>query len=555
MVLDSRWNGVKGQGIDFYYTLFSYIKGEGIVMEERQRRKLGQLFVFGFNGTTVTPGIKQMIQEHFIGNIILFSRNIKNKKQLFELTTQLQQLAKEAGHERPLAICIDQENGAVRRLGDDTTTLPGAMLLGATSEPLYANEVGKLTAKEMRALGVNWNLAPVVDVNNNPENPVIGVRSFGEDPEKVASFSQAMMKGMQSEGVMTTLKHFPGHGDTNVDSHHALPIITHSRKRLFEVELVPFQACMKAGADMIMSAHVVFPAFESNSTLPATLSKQVIKDLLRETLGFDGVVVTDCLEMDAIAGTVGTAQGALQAFQAGVDLLMVSHRFERQQETVDVFTKEISKDQSLDDRLEDSYKRVIQMKDRYLSWAQLPQVKDIDKVGSLENKGRAAAIYEKGITAIGDRRLDESKPVLVFYPEKSKQSLAEDPRKNERPIEAVLDSQLAEFVPINKGELLDHYLAIAASYEQIIMASRSIEEGSFQQVFIKELVRQGHEPIVIGTQNPYDYGFIPKNLTYVSTYEHTESAIKAAFNFLYEKAEAYGDFPVTTHREGGGVGI
>ncbi|WP_082406893.1 beta-N-acetylhexosaminidase [Bacillus sp. JCM 19041] len=532
----------------------SNVKKEGMVMNEDQRRKLGQLFVFGFNGTTVTPGIKQMIQEHFIGNIILFSRNIKNKKQLFELTTQLQRLAKEAGHERPLAICVDQENGAVRRLGDDTTMLPGAMLLGATNEPSYAKEVGKLTAKEMTALGVNWNLAPVVDINNNPENPVIGVRSFGENPVKVAAFSQAIMQGMQDEGVMTTLKHFPGHGDTNVDSHHALPIIEHSSKRLFEVELVPFQACIKAGADMVMSAHVVFPAFESNSTLPATLSKQVITDLLRQTLGFDGVVVTDCLEMDAIAGTVGTAQGAFQAFQAGADLLMVSHRFERQQETIDVFTKKLVTDQSINKRLEDSYKRVIQLKERYLTWAQLPQVDGIDGVGSLEHRERAASIYEKGITAIGERRLDETKPVLVFYPETSKQSLAEDPRKGERPIEAVLDKQLAAFVPIKEREL-DRYLTLAASYEQIIVASRSMEEGSFQQIFIRELVQRGHEPIVIGTQNPYDYGFIPENLTYVSTYEHTEPAIKAAFNFLYEKGEAQGVFPVTMHRKGGGVGI
>lgn len=169
---------------------------------------------------------------------------------------------------------MDQENGVVRRLGNGTTAFPGAMAIGATSNIENAFNVSFATGQELKELGVNWNLAPVLDVNNNPDNPVIGVRSFGEDPRLVAEFGKKSMKGMQRAGIITTLKHFPGHGDSNVDSHLALPVISHNRKRLNEVELVPFIECINEGADTIMSAHVYFPAIEDRENVPATLSKK-----------------------------------------------------------------------------------------------------------------------------------------------------------------------------------------------------------------------------------------------------------------------------------------
>ncbi len=247
-------------------------------------RKIGQLFVVGFDGTTVNPKIKKLIHDYHVGSIILFSRNIGEPEEVLQLTSDLQKEAKKAGYEKPLLICLDQENGVVSRIHKGLTTFPGSMALGATDNPQYAYKIGLATGKELKALGINWNLAPVLDVNNNPDNPVIGVRSFSENAEKVAAFGEAMMKGLQDAGVMTSLKHFPGHGDTNVDSHLDLPVISHEMERLENIELVPFKACIEAGADSVMAAHVYFPAIEPEEDIPATLSKRVYVDLLRKSL-------------------------------------------------------------------------------------------------------------------------------------------------------------------------------------------------------------------------------------------------------------------------------
>ena len=298
------------------------------------QKKVGRLLIAGFKGVTMSTEIKNLIHKYHIGGVILFGRNIGTPSEILALTKSLQKEAKTAGYTSPLLICIDQENGVVRRLGEGTTIIPGAMLLGATYEPKHARNAGVLTGKELKALGINWNLAPVVDINNNPKNPVIGVRSFGETALGVTEMAKNSMLGMQEAGVMTTLKHFPGHGDTSVDSHLDLPVIGHDLKRLHEVELVPFKECIAAGADAIMSAHVYFPALEKEANTPATLSRSVITGLLREELGFDGVVTTDCMEMDAIANGIGTVNGCVKAIEAGVDLVMVSHIHPLQEQAV-----------------------------------------------------------------------------------------------------------------------------------------------------------------------------------------------------------------------------
>ena len=291
---------------------------------------LGQLLVVGFEGTAVTPEVAGLIQQHHVGGIIFFSRNVRDAQQTLALTSELQALAREAGHRYPLLIAIDQENGVVRRLGRGSTIFPGSMALGATGSEALAHDVALATGRELRALGINLNLAPVLDISNNPDNPVIGVRSFGEDPAQVARFGVAAVRGLQGAGVLTSVKHFPGHGDTAVDSHQTLPNIPHTLRRLDDVELVPFRAALAAGADSVMIAHVALPQLMGSAALPATVSPAIVRGLLRERLGFDGVVISDCLEMRAVTETVGTERGAVMALQAGIDLLLVSHRYDRQ---------------------------------------------------------------------------------------------------------------------------------------------------------------------------------------------------------------------------------
>ena len=212
-------------------------------------------------------------------------------------------IAKKAGHRYPLLIAIDQENGIVQRLGQAATIFPGNMALGAIDLEEITFQVALATGQELKALGINMNLAPVVDVNNNPANPVIGVRSFGEDPQQVARLGAAMVKGYHAAGILSCLKHFPGHGDTAIDSHLALPTIPYGLERLEALELVPFRSGIKAGADSVMIAHVAYPAMARRDMLPATLSPAIVKGLLREKLGFNGAILSDCMEMKAISDT------------------------------------------------------------------------------------------------------------------------------------------------------------------------------------------------------------------------------------------------------------
>src|SRR5205807_255050 len=256
--------------------------------------QIGQLLMVGFWGDRPSQEIIDLIQRHHIGNVLLFSRNIRDTRQVFELTRSLQTIAREAGQRYPLLVAIDQENGLVQRLGEAVTLFPGNMALGAIGSEQIAYDIALATGRELKALGINMNLAPVVDVNNNPANPVIGVRSFGEDPHRVARLSAATVKGYRAAGIITSLKHFPGHGDTAVDSHLALPIIPYTMERLEAVELVPFKSGIEAGADSVMIAHLYLPSLMQDEMVPSTVSPAVVTELLRKKLGFDGLIISDC---------------------------------------------------------------------------------------------------------------------------------------------------------------------------------------------------------------------------------------------------------------------
>src|SRR5436190_18435868 len=284
--------------------------------------QIGQLLMVGFWGTTPSLEIIDLIQRYHVGNVILFSRNIHETQQVLELTQKVQEIAKKAGQRYPLLIAIDQENGIVQRLGDIVTIFPGNMALGAIGSEEIAYEVAMATGNELKGMGINMNLAPVVDVNNNPANPVIGIRSFGEDASLVARLGTAMVKGYRAAGIVSCLKHFPGHGDTTIDSHLSLPVIPYTFERLEALELIPFRSGMEAGAESLMIAHIAFPKLMEQNTLPATLSSTIVQGLLRNQLAFKGIILSDCMEMEAISETFGTERGVVMAVKAGIDLVL-----------------------------------------------------------------------------------------------------------------------------------------------------------------------------------------------------------------------------------------
>lgn len=277
--------------------------------------KIGQLLMVGISGTERTPETAGMLAELSPGSIILLGRNVRDPQQLAAFTKALQEGAK-----IPRFISMDQEGGTVVRLARGATVFPGAMATGATGSVSLARLEGRVSGAELSALGVNMNLAPVLDVNSNRRNPVIGVRAFGDDPAKVAALGTAYSLGLQESGVAAVAKHFPGHGDSVEDSHRGLPSIPHDLARLRQFELLPFVSASKAGIDAMMTAHLLFPAIDD---VPATLSKKILTDLLRGELGFEGMVISDDLEMKAVEATVGVGPATVRSIAAGADQVMI----------------------------------------------------------------------------------------------------------------------------------------------------------------------------------------------------------------------------------------
>ncbi|KYG35093.1 glycoside hydrolase family 3 protein [Alkalihalobacillus trypoxylicola] len=522
--------------------------------------KIGQMMVFGFKAdqtSSLSPAIAQLIKEYSVGGVILFGRNIGKPEELLALTTKLQAWAQQSGHQKPLFICTDQENGAVRRLGEGTTVFPGAMLLGAADDVLLAEEIGMLTGKELKALGINWNLAPTVDVNNNPNNPVIGVRSFGEDASRVSQLSCSWMKGIQKAGVISTLKHFPGHGDTVIDSHLALPTIHHPMERLVEVELKPFQTCIDAGADIVMTSHIHFPALESRAQIPATLSYSVMTELLRNQLGFRGVTTTDCLEMDAISKTIGTARGAVEAIKAGVDLIMISNLPELQYEALEEIYHAFDQGELTKEMIESSYQRIQLLKKRYLNWTEqdLNSLKIPPFVGSEQHQIKALQAMKQGITLVENKQLlplsvDGNERVLVVYPEYSYLTRVEDQRFKMNALSEEIkkiDRHAQAFkIPLedSKGDL-EGLIKEANQVDVIIIATISAVLSPQQQQYIKALSSLNKKIIGVACRVPYDRSIFPYVDAFLATYEFNTSALQIAARVIYGLSEVHGKLPVT----------
>ncbi len=287
--------------------------------------------------TQLPPALAELISKHHIGGVILFAENLQHPEQIVTLNQQLQQAAAAQGTGLPLFIGIDQEGGRVARLPrQQSTSFSGNMAIGATFAEhgnRFATEVGEIMAKELLSLGINVNFAPTVDVNVNPQNPVINVRSFGEEPQQVALLGKAMTEAMQQQGMLVSLKHFPGHGDTHVDSHLGMPRVDHSKEQIARVDLLPFaQIIEQAAPAMIMTAHIQFPALDSSTfssktgeqmIKPATLSRSILTGVLREQLKFRGLIVTDALDMAGISHFFTVPQAVIETFAAGADIALM----------------------------------------------------------------------------------------------------------------------------------------------------------------------------------------------------------------------------------------
>lgn len=340
--------------------------------------KIGQLLCFGWqNGGDAAAGAddaylnindqaRRCVEELHAGGMILFARNVQaagnpkppvDIRRVRGMISQMQSLARV-----PLFVAVDQEGGRVARFGTPFTPSPSARVIGRAGNTAAAEQAASCVGRELRAVGVNFNFAPVADIDSNPANPVIGDRSFGNKSEEVAAMVVAQTAGYGAGGVLSCVKHFPGHGDTDVDSHLALPKLSHSREVMDRRELVPFRAAIAFGAPAIMTAHILFPALD-DSGLPATLSRPILTDLLRGELGFRGLIVTDCLQMKAVADRWGTPRAAIMAAQAGADILLVSHIWKEQKETFDALVAAVRSGELAESRVDESVARIAAAKE------------------------------------------------------------------------------------------------------------------------------------------------------------------------------------------------
>lgn len=321
---------------------------------------IGQLCMIGFEETEVTPNLRAWMQAYRPGGVILFSRNLVNSEQIAKLTNDLQALAGDI----PLLMAIDQEGGRVSRLPSDFTIFPPAATVAHSGSTELAYQAAAVTAKELRGVGMNMNMAPVLDIHTNPANPIIGNRAFGTEPEQVCRMGAATIAGLHNHRVLACGKHFPGHGDTSTDSHIELPIVHASRKQLEDRELKPFYYAIDHGLQAMMTAHVHYPALDP--TYPATLSSTILSGLLRQQAGFSGVILSDDLEMRAILDHAAVGDAAIRSLQAGADMLLICKDRTLATDTYDALRRAVTSQELDPIQVEASLARIHAVKQQFV---------------------------------------------------------------------------------------------------------------------------------------------------------------------------------------------
>jgi beta-N-acetylhexosaminidase len=507
--------------------------------------------MLAFEGTEPSPLIKSWLTDHPPAGFTLFRElNIESIAQLRALTAGLQEAANQA-ERLPLLIATDHEGGQLLSLGDEAAQFPGNMALGAAGDIDLARRVGRVIGLELAAVGVNINYAPICDINTNPDNPSLGVRSFGDDPELAAGLAGAMVAGIQSSGVAATLKHFPGKGAANVDSHYQLPMLDHSRERLKTVELLPFEAAIDAGAKLVMTGHFAIPALTGSDTLPATLSRAVMHDLLREELGFEGVVITDALDMGAITQGAGQIIDVIAAVRAEVDLLLITADEGMQSRVFAGLQLAYSRGLIGESHLQPSFARIKALK----QWAAGHSQPDLSVVGCREHQELARSVAEQSITLIRDQaRLLPMRPssdarIAVVMPQPKnltpadtssfvKPSLAAAVRRYHPGVDEFITSH-----PPTVEEIAA-LKARAVEYDILFIGTMSASMQPEQALLVNELLATGVPTLTISLRTPYDLLVYPQAQTHICTYSALPVSMHALAAAVWGEAPFSGRLPV-----------
>ncbi|MEI5520954.1 glycoside hydrolase family 3 protein [Streptomyces brasiliscabiei] len=537
--------------------------------------KVGQLFVMRVYGHSATApdqadidanlqeiGVRtaaELLAKYRVGGIIYFSwaHNTRDPHQIAALSNGIQRASLALPRGLPVLISTDQEHGAVARIGEPATLLPGAMALGAGGSAADAREAGRVGGAELRALGVRQDYAPVADVNVNPANPVIGVRSFGADPEAVAGLVAAQVKGYQGAGVAATAKHFPGHGDTAVDSHYGFPVIEHTRAQWTALDAPPFRAAIRAGIDSIMTAHIMVPALDPSGD-PATLSRPILTGILRGELGYDGVVVTDSLGMQGVREKYGDDQVPVLALKAGVDQLLNPPSIDVAWHAV---LAAVRAGEPTEARLDESVLRILRLKAR-LGLFERPYVSEagVDRVvGVRRHLDTADRIAERTTTLL----VNEG-PLLPLSRRTHRNVLVvgadpASPSGTTGPPTAVLAAELASLgfttTSLSTGTaptaaLIDEAVAAAGGRDAVVVATYNVTADSTQRTLVERLVATGVPVVAVAVRNPYDVAQLPGVKGFLASYSWTDVEVRAAARVLAGRVAPRGRLPVPVQKAG-----
>ncbi|WGD42840.1 glycoside hydrolase family 3 protein [Streptomyces cathayae] len=548
-------------------------KLRALVSRMTLEEKVGQLFVMRVYGHSATDpdqadidanleeiGVRtaaELLERYRVGGIIYFAwaHNTRDPHQIAGLSNGIQKASLGLPRGLPVLISTDQEHGIVARVGEPATLFPGAMAIGAGGSRSDARTLGRIAGRELRALGIRQDYAPVADVNVNPANPVIGVRSFGSEPDAVAAMVAAEVSGFQRSGVAATAKHFPGHGDTAVDSHTGFPVITHSREQWERLDAPPFRAAIAAGIDSIMTAHLMVPALDGSED-PATLSRPILTGILREELGYDGVVVTDSLGMEGVRTKYGDDRVPVLALKAGVDQLLNPPSLDVAWNAV---LKAVQDGELTEERLDASILRVLRLKaklglfeDPYVSRAGVDRT-----VGTRAHLAAADRIAERTTTLlVNEGRLlplsRRSRPKLLVVG-----ADPASPSGTTGPPTGVLARALTELgftaTALSTGTApsaatIAGAVAAARDADAVVVGTYNVSATSSQRTLVEQLLATGRPVVAVAVRNPYDVAHLPAVPAYLATYSWTDVELRAAARVIAGKVEPRGKLPVPVQR-------
>ena len=514
-------------------------------------QKIGQLFLVALIGNTLTEEYKEHFLRHKMGNFIYFAHNLTDYASIRELSDSLQATTKESSG-IPAFISADQEGGMVVRAYSGATQFPSNMAITASGMSDSIGKVGEMVGKELRALGINVNHAPVVDVNNNADNPIIGIRSYGDDPDLVAKMGVDYVHGLQKSGVMANAKHFPGHGDTNLDSHLDLPTIEHDMERLNKIEIPPFKAVMANGVDSIMTAHIIFKAIDTE--VPATLSHKIMTGFLRDRLGFEGLVITDCMTMNAIKNFYTMEKGCVMAIKAGVDILCLCAKSDVQASCYNAVLEAVKSGEIPMARLDEAVARILKYKQKYL--VEMSGKDETQPMGKYpEHETLADEISAKSITLVKDNKSLlplTGKKVFIISPAPTR-TMVDDERilKQENfgvKAAAAFGGEFAEISVDPSDDEIKTVLAKAEGHEVILYASYNAMMNPGQIRLYDALKAAGKKIVVVSLRVPYDILKLQEADCYVATYEYTNRSIGNVIKALSGELEFAGKLPVSNLR-------